>query len=156
MGLRENAEAARLADDARKAEERRQKECEREQREQARRAGMLDLAWSEGERIGISFAMDDDGLPRHVWVEEQVAQGYAPNLYLHLSSDDGVWLRYSVYKEPLSTNYHHRWLVTRKCARCEKWITAPGFAETLVGIGRQLDSEENWVANHMRNKHGDV
>lgn len=150
MGLREDAEAARLAGIERREREAQERKCAQEDREAARREAECAQALEAGYELGIEW--DDSGT---IWVTDPaIAVGYSPLTYLHLRSSDGVWLRYSRYQRFANQGgLEHRWMVVRKCPHGDHWVTPGGWATTLEAIGLQLEREDETFRKHLAAKH---
>lgn len=139
MGLREDAEAARLAGIERREEAKRRKACEADLRLQQTRRQELAIATDAGANIGIPWDPYGDEDVEHVWVTDPpTSSGYSARTWLHMRSEDGVWLRFNAYKERHYGQEHYRWSITEKCPYCDEWVTSGSWAETLEQIGAQL------------------
>lgn len=151
MGLREDAEAARLAGIARREREAQERKCAQEDREAARREAEHQQACNAGTELGIEW--DED--MTSIWVTDPaIAVGYSPLTYLHLRSVDGVWLRYSRYQRfAHAGGLEHRWMVVRKCPHGDHWVTPGGWATTLEAIGLQLEREDETFRKHLAKEH---
>lgn len=149
MGLREDAEAARLS--AIEAEEARQRAiaCERDRREQERRDKEEDEAREAALDVGIGELEDA------VWVTDPpVSKGYNALTYLQLRSPDGVWLRYSQYRRmPSEGGLEHRWMVVQKCPVDDHWVMPGSWATTLSMIGSQLHRTAEALDRHLERAH---
>ena len=142
MGLREDAEAARL----RQIEEEESKKLEVEERQRRalenRRLEEEEDARESAENLGIVLT-EDKGL----WIADPPVDGYTPRYYLFLRSDDGVWLRYMNYQQ------QDRWMVVQKCPVDDHWITPVGWAFTLAQIGTQLQVMDAVLRHHLETCH---
>lgn len=147
MGLREDAEAARIAGIQRRAREKAATEAARNQREEERRSRVEEEAMTSADTLGIEF--DEASL---IWVTDPPAEGYSPPTYLHIRSVDGVWLRYSVHMRHPGGKPEHRWMVVQKCPYDDHWLGS-NWSTTLEGIGEQLSRMEQTLENHIARYH---
>lgn len=153
MGLREDAEAARLQAIAAKEQEEIDIEENRRRALEAKRDAEEDEAREIAEvRLNVVFD------PDVIWVTDPpLEKGYTPPTYLHLRSEDGVWLRYSrYYRLQTLGGVEHRWMVVMKCPVDDHWITAKFWATDLASIGRQLADAPSELKRHIRVMHPDV
>lgn len=153
MGLREDAEAARLAGIAARELREREKQEAEQQRLLKSREVELQRAELSAATLGIDLAEGSA-----TWVTDEPSQkGYSGVTYLHLRSEDGVWLRYSHYRRiNVTSSDEDRWMIVEKCAYCDQWITAGGWRSSLEGIGEQLSiGLEQRRVQHVTGKHPD-
>jgi hypothetical protein len=149
MGLREDAEAARLKGIHDREAEKRAKECEREHRERERRAQVEMVARGVAYDVGIGELCEDV-----VWVTDPpIASGYNPTVHLHVRSLDGIWLRYSTYTRDHYSGVEHRWMVVQKCPVDDHWITSGSWASSLERIGAQLAVQKETLRKHLERSH---
>ena len=150
MGLREDAEAARLQSIAEKEEAALDKAEQERRREQQRRYEEEEMARD----VALNVLGIDD-FSDLVWVNEgPVSEGYPDRVYLHLRTEDGVWLRYFQTIDHLRRNVTlHRWMVAQKCPIDDHWVMPGGWAETLAQIGQQLSDAPETLQKHLRQNH---
>lgn len=148
MGLRSDAEAARLAAIEHRASRENARRRENERLEQTRRAGIQQRAIEALRAWGVEIVDS-------VWIEENKTRPYGrveavPTLLLR--SDDGVWLRCT--ETTVTLSYKTMFHVVDKCPTCDQWIgRGGGLASTLAQIGDQLAIGDASLVKHHEEVH---
>lgn len=149
MGLREDALAARIAADEKLVRDNAERERQRIERLEARRAKDVEQAERDAKLIGFEFV-------EHAWVPIFPQDRIHPALLVR--TDDGVWLQWVQASVILGLDRPRGgfWVVD-KCPTCDMWVQRGGTygaANTLAGIGRMLEFGTRSLEKHHENEHG--